>query len=153
MKTRLLKSCAACVFLWLTLDFAVASSQPSAITFYHAWIPLPKPGTQVAKGYVTLTNGSDLADRLVAVQSSQALKTGLQISDSDNTDLLSVTLPIGPRQKIQLAPGKGHVLFLFPYADFSRSGYVSATLVFERAGALEVHFEVESAARGQAHKP
>lgn len=143
---------AACA-LWLTLDFGAASSQPPGITFDHAWIPLPKPGTQVAKGYVTLVNGSDLADRLIAVQSSQALKTGLQVSDSDSTDLLRMTLPIGPRQKLQLAPGKGHVLFLFPSADFGRSGYVSATLVFERAGSLEVRFEVESAARGQAHKP
>ncbi len=64
---------------------------------------------------------------------------------------LAQGLEIKPGQKVELKPGGFHVMFLDLKSPMKEGDKVKGTLVFQRAGTIEVEFKVESRGHGGGH--
>jgi periplasmic copper chaperone A len=101
-----------------------------------------------AGGFLTVVNKGDAPDRLLAVQSPAADKVQIHEMKMDGTIMRmreldnGVALPAG--QTVELKPGDYHVMFIGLKAPFAKGQKVPATLVFEKAGKVDVEFLVEA---------
>ena len=112
---------------------------------------------KTAAGYLTVTNEGSAADRLVAVKADFP-EVGLHVSETDAQGVTrmrgvaGIEIPAGATVKLE--PGGAHVMFMGLTAPFVAGESVAATLVFEKAGAVEVAFGVEArGATGAAGNP
>lgn len=109
------------------------------------------PTAKVAGGFLTISNEGTEADALIAIRADFER---VELHESIETDGVAkmqhverVEIPAG--ETVELAPGGYHVMFMGLNGDpFELGEEIPATLVFEKAGELPVHFNVES--RGDA---
>jgi len=107
---------------------------------------------QTAGGFMTITNKGDTADRLVAVEADfPRVEIHTTEMDGDVARMMhledGILLPAG--ESITMKPGGYHVMFMGLGGDpFEVDEEVSAMLVFENAGRLEVVFNVEARKMG-----
>ena len=116
-------------------------------------IEIVQPWARVSAGktgaaYLTLVNGGAGEDRLVAVRSSVARKTGLHQSLMEDgimkmQPVKAIALP--PGGTVALKPGGYHVMFMGLKAPFREGDVVALTLVFEKAGEIEIMVPVRKA--------
>jgi copper(I)-binding protein len=105
-------------------------------------------------GFMTIRNTGATPDRLVGGRSpvATAVELHTHVRDGDVMRMRPVTaidLPAG--QEVLLAPGGLHLMLIGLNAALQQGTRVPVTLVFERAGEVEVQLSVESAgARGPA---
>ena len=99
-------------------------------------------------GFLTLTNKGDVPDRLVAIESPAAKQTEIHEMKMDGAVMRMRELENGvvlpPGQTIELKPGGYHVMFMGLKAPFVKDQKVSATLVFEKAGRIDIEFQVDA---------
>jgi copper(I)-binding protein len=101
-----------------------------------------------AGGFLTVVNKGDAPDRLLAVQSPAADKVQIHEMKMDGNIMRmreldnGVALPAG--QTVELKPSGYHVMFIGLKAPFAKGQKVPATLVFEKAGKVDVEFLVEA---------
>jgi len=118
-----------------------------AITIEQPWSRATPGGAKVASGYFTIKNAGDSPDRLVSVTSEIAGRTGLhQMSRSDGMmQMREVTegLPVPANGSVALDPGSYHVMFMDLKRPLKEGETFSGTLTFEKAGRVDVTFEVE----------
>ena len=106
------------------------------------------PNAPVGGGYVTITNTGDEADRLVSAQSS--FSPDVQIHEmavvNDVMDMrhLPEGLEIPAGETVTLAPGGLHMMFMNISQPFVQGESVPVTLVFDRAGAVEIDLAVQA---------
>ena len=99
--------------------------------------------------YLSITNHGAMDDRLLAVESRLALKTELHTMEVTNGVMKmrqidgGIAIPAG--KTIQLAPGGFHVMLIGLKAPLSGGENYQVTLVFEKAGKVEL--------RGLAKRP
>ena len=92
--------------------------------------------------YISITNHGDMADRLLAVESSLALKTELHTMDVSNGVMKmrqidgGIAIPAG--KTIQLAPGGFHVMLIGLKAALNADETYQVTLRFEKAGKVKL---------------
>ncbi|MDP9837810.1 copper(I)-binding protein [Neorhizobium huautlense] len=103
------------------------------------------PVAKVGGGYMKLTNnGAD--DRLVSATSDRAGSVEFHEMKMDGGIMQmrelpnGVTLPAG--KTIELKPGGYHVMFMNVTQPFKEGEMIKTTLVFEKAGPVEVEFSV-----------
>ncbi len=98
-------------------------------------------------GYMTITNTGSAPDRLLEVRADFPRVTlhGTQADAQGVTRMIPVEgIEIAPGETVTLAPGGMHVMFMGLDGDpFEEGERIPATLVFERAGEIEVEFWVE----------
>jgi copper(I)-binding protein len=105
-------------------------------------------------GYLTITNTGTAPDRLVAARAGIARAVELHTHLHEGgvmrmRPVLAVDLP--PGQTVTFGPGGLHLMLLELQAPLNQGESVPVTLVFERAGEVEVRLAVQSAgARGPA---
>jgi hypothetical protein len=110
-----------------------------------------------AGGFLTVVNKGDAPDRLLAVQSPAADKVQIHEMKMDGNIMRmreldnGVALPAG--QTVELKPSGYHVMFIGLKAPFAKGQKVPATLVFEKAGKLDVEFLVEALGATQPSAP
>ena len=100
---------------------------------------------QTAGGYLSITNEGAEDDALIEVRADFPKVMLHQSKEADGvatmSHVTSITVPAG--QTVALEPGGYHVMFMGlggdPFEDGER---VPATLVFEKAGEIEVEFSV-----------
>ena len=110
------------------------------------WSRATPKGAQTAIGYMTIKNNGTTPDRL----------TGGSIDVADHFQLHSMTMENGvakmrelsdieikPGQTIEFKPGGSHVMFVNLKHPLSKGEHISGTLVFERAGKVNVEYSVE----------
>jgi copper(I)-binding protein len=104
---------------------------------------------RVGGGYLTITNGGDTADRLVSITAEGFDEVSLHETTTDDmgvarmSHLKGVELPAG--ETVTLVPGGLHIMFMGLDGDpFEVGEKIPATLTFEKAGTLDVTFNVES---------
>lgn len=121
----------------------------------HPWSRATPPGAKVAGGFMKITNNGTQPDRLIGgtmiaagifevhemkmegnVMKMRALEKGLEIK---------------PGQSVELKPGGFHVMFIDLKSQLKEGEKLKGTLVFERAGTVEVEFKVESRGYGGGH--
>jgi len=98
-------------------------------------------------GYMTITNTGSAPDRLLDVRADfpRVSLHGTETDAQGVTRMIPVEgIEIAPGETVTLAPGGMHVMFMGLDGDpFEEGERIPATLVFERAGEIEVEFWVE----------
>ena len=120
-----------------------------------AYVLETAPGARSGAGYLTITNEGESADRLVEVRGDFP-RVDVHATEMENDVARMVpvaSLEIEPGQTVTMEPGGMHVMFMGIEAPFAAGETVSATLVFETAGEVEVSFPVRTReeAGGMAH--
>lgn len=104
------------------------------------------PGAPVAGGYLTIVNHGKTDDRLVSVTSDRAAEVQLHEMAIENDVMkmreLPEGIPIPAGSSVELKSGGLHVMFMKVKRPFKEGDMVKATLVFEKAGPVEVEFMV-----------
>ena len=113
----------------------------------HPWARATPAGAPVAGGYMKITNKGTTPDRLIGGTAVPA--GGFEIHEMKmdgevmKMRMLANGLEILPGQTVELKPGSYHVMFTKLNAGFPVGEKVKGTLVFEKAGTVEVEFNVE----------
>jgi periplasmic copper chaperone A len=144
------------VLLWVPPSFAL-DYRLGSIEIGQPWSRATPSTAPSAGGFLTLTNRGDTADRLIAVESPAASQAEVHEMKMDGAVMRMRALENGialpPGQAVELKPGGYHVMFIGLKAPFAKGRQVPATLVFEKAGRIDVEFQVEAlgASRPTAH--
>ncbi len=110
------------------------------------WTRATPAGARVAGGFMTITNTGTTPDRLVG--GSFPLAGRFEVHEMAVTNgvmtmrELSKGLEIAPGAKIEFKPGGFHVMFLDLSGQVREGQPIKGTLVFEKAGTVEVEYRV-----------
>lgn len=126
----------------------------------HPWSRATPAGARVGGGYLSIENTGTQADRLVSISASvsgraeaheMALKDGVMTMRA-----LESGVVIPPGGKVEFKPGGFHIMFMDLKQPLKQDERLKGTLIFEKAGPVEVEFTVEAigarAPAGEAHK-
>ena len=118
------------------------------IVVSQAWSRATPKGAKVAGGYLTIENRGTQPDRLLSASSAAASKVEIHqmaILDGIMTMRpLDDGLAIPPDGTVTLAPGGDHIMFVGLTAPFEEGQRIPVSLNFERAGKIDVNFDVGS---------
>jgi copper(I)-binding protein len=124
-------------------DYKVGSLEVS-----DPWSRATPKGASVAAGYMKISNTGTTADRLVGGSSDTAARFQVHEMTMDNGVMkmrpLKGGLEIKPGETVELKPGSFHVMFVDLKSPLTQGEHVKATLMFEKAGALNVEFDVRA---------
>lgn len=116
------------------------------------WMRATPKGASVASGYMTITNNGDEPDRLLSIASDIATTVEVhemsQAGEVMKMRPLEKPLEIGPRGVVELKPSGYHLMFSHLRQGVNEGDKVRVTMVFEKAGKIEI----ELAAAGIAAK-
>jgi copper(I)-binding protein len=121
-------------------------AQGPEVSVSQAWSRATPKGAKVAGGYLAIENHGAVGDRLLSASSHAAAK--VEIRHMSMQDGIMTMRPaedgilIPPDQTVTLAPGGDHVMFVGLAAPFEEGQRVPVALRFERAGQVDVDFEV-----------
>ncbi|WP_084539921.1 DUF1775 domain-containing protein [Azorhizobium doebereinerae] len=137
---------------------ASAQAQPAApvkvgdLQIEAPWARATPGGAKVAGGYVRITNTGTAADKLVSASVDAAGKVEVHEMSMANGVMtmrpLAGGLEIAPGQSVQLAPGGYHLMMMDLKAPLKEGDKVKGVLVFEKAGKVDVTFEVRGIGAG-----
>jgi copper(I)-binding protein len=131
----------------------IASAAPAhdykagSIQIDHPWARATPRGATVAAGYFKLTNTGSTPDRLVGGSSSASKE--IEIHEMSMTDGVMRMRPmkggleIKPGQTVELKPGGSHLMMIDLKQQLQQGQRVKGTLVFEKAGSVDVEYAVE----------
>lgn len=127
-------------------DYAVGD-----LTIAH---PVSYPTTgMTGAGYMEITNTGELTEQLVFVSGPFA-RGEMHESRMDDDGMMRMerqdVIEIAPGETVTLQPGGLHVMFMGLSGPLEIGDEIPATLVFERAGEIEVVFEVAERPAGGA---
>jgi len=111
----------------------------------HPMVEDAPPGARVLGGYVSLHNQGAEDDRLIAIESNTAER--VEMHRSVVTE--GIELPAG--EMVWLGSDGTHAMFIGPDKRYVAGDEIPATLVFEKAGRIDVTFKVEE--RGTTRAP
>ena len=142
----------------LLLSPALGSRPAAAHDVAAGELTIARPWSRAAgaggtgAGYLTIVNRGAAADRLVSASSPAARKTELHTHMREGEVMRMREVPgieIPPGQSVAFAPGGLHVMLVGLTQALQAGTTVPLTLVFERAGPVQVELHVEAAgARG-----
>ena len=114
----------------------------------HPWSRATPKGGKVGAGYLAIKNTGQTPDRLVGGSTAAAGKVEIhEMAMKDNVASmrpLAGGLPIEPGKTVTLAPGGYHLMFVDLKSPLKQGDKLEATLEFEKAGKVEVTFEVQA---------
>jgi hypothetical protein len=117
------------------------------------WSRATPPAAKVGAGYLSIANRGTSADRLVAAQSPVAGRVEIHEMRMDAGIMrmreLAQGLALPPGGQVDLKPGGYHLMLMDLRAPLREGAAVPVTLVFERAGRIDVEFQVAPAAARQ----
>jgi periplasmic copper chaperone A len=117
-----------------------------ALSVKQAWSRATPKGAQVAGGYLTIENHGATADTLISAATPAAAK--IEIHEMTTLDGIMMMraieggLTIPPGESVTLAPGGSHLMFIGLAAPFSEGQHIDAALMFEKAGKIDVSFDI-----------
>ena len=127
---------------------AASDYRIGALEVAQPWSRATPKGAKVASGYVKIRNTGTATDRLVGA--TFALSGGAEIHEM-STDggvmkmrALKGGVELKPGETIELKPGSYHLMFTGLSRQLAKGDRVKGTLVFEKAGSLEVEYAVEA---------
>jgi hypothetical protein len=119
------------------------------IEIKHPWSKVAPPVAPVLGGYVTIVNTGTEPDRLLGGTSVIAERVEIHESKTENGVAkmrpLKDGLVIGPGETVKLEPGgSAHIMFVKPSKRPAAGEKFAGTLVFEKAGAVDIEFAVQA---------
>jgi len=117
-----------------------------ALRISAPWMRATPKGAAVAAGYVTIMNTGAAPDRLLSVLSDIAGMAQVHEMTMNGGVMtmreVAQPLEIKPGGTLELKPGGYHVMFMQLAHGISEGDKVKATLVFEKAGSIDIQFAV-----------
>lgn len=138
----------------LAAFFAVVVGAPATADNYKLgplqiagpWTRATPKGAPVGVGYMKITNTGNAPDRLLEGSSNVADRFELHEMSMDNGVMkmrpVKGGLEIKPGETVELKPGGLHVMFVGLKKPLLQGERVKGTLVFEKAGTIEVEYPV-----------
>jgi len=122
-----------------------ATAAQAQVEIGQPWARATAPGAQVAGGYMTIRNKSNVADRLLAASSPAAASVEMHVHVKEGEvikmrQVQGYDVPAGG--SFELKPGGAHLMFLRIVRPFKEGEKIPVTLKFERAGDVKVEFHV-----------
>ena len=112
----------------------------------HPWARATPPTAPTAGGFLTVTNTGTSPDRLLSVSSPAAASVQIHETKMEGNVMRMREreggLEIAPGGTVTLAPGNLHLMLMGLKAPFKQGEKVPVTLVFEKAGKIEVELSV-----------
>jgi len=111
------------------------------------WIRATPPGARTAAAYLSISNCGDI-DRVLEVRSERARRVEIHSTQEQSgmmrmSRLDSLTVPAD--SDLQLGPGGYHLMLVEISDTFAPGDSVLMTLIFEKAGTIDVNFTVRDA--------
>ena len=125
------------------------------LTIAGTWARATPKGVTVGAGYMKITNNGTTPDRLL--NGSADVSDDFELHEMRMTDDVMRMRPIKggleikPGETVEFKPGAFHVMFVGLKKPLSKGDHVKATLVFEKAGKVEVDFDVLAIGGAPAH--
>ena len=139
-----------CIFICLTTLATGHDFTFNHVTIKHPIIPVFGQKMKTAAGYMTVSNSSNQPEKILAVKTNFA-KAMLHESSVDGNGVARMKhineVLIPPNSTIQFEHGGLHIMFirleeqLEPFVD------QMVTLIFEKAGEIEITFMVEESGK------
>ena len=112
------------------------------------WTRATAPTARTGGGFMTITNKGATADRLVSARSTASEKVEIHEMQMDGSVMrmreLAKGLDIPPGATVMLKPGSYHIMFMELKAPLAKDAKVQVTLVFEKAGSIDVQLNVQA---------
>ena len=140
---------------FLTLAAALLLSSPllaheitvGDLQFIHPHIPQPAATAKTAGGFMAIVNAGTEPDRLLGVETEIAAKSEVHESKVDangvGTMLPVEALEIPVGQTVSLDHGGYHIMFMGLAGKLTEGEMHKVTLIFERAGRVEIEFMID----------
>ena len=118
-----------------------------ALDIGHPWSRPTPADANIAGGYLTITNKGKTADRLISGSSIAAGQ--IEIHEVVDVDGMARTRPVAngieikPGKTVELKPGALRIVMLGLKEPLQLGQKIKGTLVFEKAGPVEVVYNVE----------
>ena len=149
--------------LFLAAALAAVATSASAhdytkgsLKIVHPWSRATPHGAQVAVGYLAVENKGTEVDRLVSAKSEIAGRVEMhEMAVQDGIMKMRPLrrgLEIKPGATVKFEPRGFHFMFMNLKRPLEQGGKFKGTLVFEKAGPLEVEFNVEAMGSGPSHR-
>lgn len=146
---RLLAGLAAAFLVSVSLPVLAQEFRAGDLRIERPWSRATPPAAKVGAGYLALVNGGAAADRLVAASSPAAGRVEIHEMRMDGSIMrmreLAQGLPVPAGGTVELKPGGYHLMLMELKAPLAVGTNVPVTLVFERAGKVEIELKVEPA--------
>ncbi len=153
--TRTLYALVGGLALFLAIGAEAHDYRHGDLVIGHPWARATPGAARVGAGYLTIANDGEAADRLVAARVPFAGRVELHemtmVDDVMRMRELADGIELPPGATVALEPGGLHMMFIQLREPLVEGDRHVATLVFERAGPVEVEFHVESLAGGIPH--
>jgi copper(I)-binding protein len=120
------------------------------------WSRATARGATVAAGYMKITNDGQTADRLLG--GSADASSGFELHESIIENGIAKMRPakdgleIKPGQTVEFKPGGYHVMLTGLKKPLSAGDHVKATLTFEKAGKVEIEYDVLAMGASPGHE-
>jgi periplasmic copper chaperone A len=141
---RLLTLAAA---LMLAIPAFAHEIEQGDIQIIHPHIPQPAASAKAAGGFMAIVNTGSEADRLIGAESDIAMKVEVHESKVDANGIGTmehvdfIEIPAG--QTVNLQHGGYHIMFMGLKGTLTEGEMYKGVLVFERAGRVEIEFEID----------
>jgi len=138
----------AALFAVLAVPALALDYKQGAIEIGQPWARATPPTAESGGGFLVLKNTGTTPDRLIAVKSPAADKVEIHEMKMDGNIMrmreVEKGIEIPPGATVELKPGGFHVMFMGLKAPFAKDAKVPATLVFEKAGSIDVELMVQA---------
>jgi periplasmic copper chaperone A len=138
---------ALAALLVLAGSASAADYKVGALEVAQPWSRATPRGAKVASGYLTIRNTGTTADRLTGA--TFALSGRVEIHEMKlDGDVMKMRqldgLEIKPGATVELKPGSFHLMFTGLTQPLAKGDRVKGTLVFDKAGPVEIEYAVEA---------
>ena len=139
----------------LTVTAHARDYKAGSLDIADLWSRATPKGSSVAAGYMKIKNTGSTPDRLVSGSSDIASKFEVHEMMMENgvAKMRPVKggLEIKPGDTVELKPGSFHVMFVGLKAPLAAGDHIKATLLFEKAGTVNVEYDVRAMGAEPAH--
>jgi periplasmic copper chaperone A len=117
------------------------------LQFIHPHIPQPAATAKAAGGFMAIVNNGSEPDRLIGLESDIAAKSEVHESkvDANGVGTMShvdfIEIPAG--DTVSLEHGGYHIMFMGLTGTLTEGEMRKATLIFEKAGRVEIEFMID----------
>ena len=113
----------------------------------HPWTRPTPGGVTVGSGYLVIRNRGKVPDRLVSASTAIAGKVEIHRMTAEDGVMkmrqVEGGLTVAPGKSVELKPSDLHLMFFELKRPLKEGDKFPATLVFEKAGTVNVEFKVE----------
>lgn len=110
------------------------------------WSRATPKGAQTAVGYLTIKNVGTVPDRLIggSIEVADRFQLHSMVMEDGIAKMRDLNgIDVNPGQTLEFKPGSSHAMFVNLKRPLSKGEHIKGTLIFERAGAVQIEYDVE----------